>query len=147
MFGNDEETVKILLVHPETTDKLVDCPVEPGDSGSMIAYRDEPHNNDEPLPIVLDESKKRIVNDEPYYWVEARNGYVFDVSFSDPEVESGNEAQYIDAQTLRAEQMSTTIQDIADAAKKKEWIETLIPWGFGTVIVLLIFLISVVLGG
>jgi hypothetical protein len=155
---DDSETVKILGMRPGTTDEVRDCEVTVGNSGQAIALWNEKHNDEEPLPILLDESKKRFVNGEPYWLANVSQGWVVDWEIHDNEggqvfnpdlpddPEPIGQVSYISAQTLRAEQMSTTIQDIADATTDR-LMETVGPWALGAIIALLLFLTVVTLRG
>lgn len=139
MRDTSSEKVTLIADKPQSGNvKIRDCPVE-----DNVAYWDEESNDKEPIPIVLDASKMRIVDGNPGYYVAMDHGDVYVPDFSQ---EEDVKAERIDAYILREEQRSTTIQDIADAADSNlQAMAKMMPYAAGIIIFLLIAVIVIVM--
>lgn len=137
----DQESVLLVAEKPQTDHvQIREAPVD-----GRCAYWDEEHNDEEPLPITLEPSKIKNINGKPGYYVDLSTGDVYSPCL-DKEHEGEVEVDRIDAETLRAEQMSTTIQDIADAADSQlQAMAQIMPYAAGVMIFLLIAIIVIVM--
>lgn len=140
MRGDGARTVTLIADFPEENRvETRECVVE--DRCALWETEDD----EDPLPIRLDPSKARMVDGQPGYYVCMDHGDVYVPDFSDAETWDVP-ADRIDARILRNEQMSTTIQDIADAADSRlQAMAKLMPWAAGVTIFLLIAIIVIVM--